>query len=928
LAAHLYSTLAPLGLQPNDVTSVVSGPHVKGSAHTAGRALDVGTVGGADIGYNPTTLAFVRRAIEKGGLQRIGSELSIINDPQIRALAAQHGVDLFRDDVSTGATGPHLHLQVAPSSAQPLTNPNTREADFRNRSAGRAPGPPLASTALDPYAGAAHALNAPGTNQPAFGGGHPQQMAGINPIAAVQTIFAQHGALNNVVKAAQFNLYRAAHAPIEALDAILGAPQRYASGTINAAGGLGGAAKAGLFGPNPIAGITNPAARAAIGHGMQVATHPRDESLQQKNTAQTVHGVGLDASTTDVDRGVEQYHGPFSSAVKALGHGTNHVARDFAAQVLTDPLSYIPLVGEVVNAGRAVTVLDRAGQAAKAVGGTDRAFVPATRSAQGIGNRVLSMGREVFGRRPELNEHLDETGRVARMGIEKKWQSKIADTLGRSDEALLRSNKPALHNVAQAADGTWQLPDAIRQRYLQEPYVYGNEEMRKAALEEGYHPTPEEAATAPEGILNYNVRSDYQTLIQPKAAKSLDETPAFQQFESYYKDGKAAFERMRREENGGLGADQYDIVANRLRLGRLFIQRRKVDQETEQFLAQHGGFKDGIPTPVSNLSHSATRYRIPVLDSVRRAGKQAVIGNPFPHGLRNVGELAYLSGGPEAFGRGLAYATKGLDEAQVERLTNMGARTEYTRNISGPLANVPGLKETTAGGQVILNRLELGYRQSLLDHYDHVLGPSRSVADEYRKADLINRDLGDYHNVSRFVAALDAIGGPFVSFRLGIVPAAVGRSIRARPNLPENVARTENDINTDPHALGNQPQKFNLGGPVDDFARLVTDPEKFMLSPSTIGPWALLDRLHKTDQGDQPESAGSFAAEEVRQYVPLSGVGESMFGLPYGGPSVTHPSQAPSALAQALMQAFGPYLSRKPSKKAEQRYKRTLEKRQ
>jgi hypothetical protein len=110
----LYEKLAPFGLHPTDVTSVVSGPHVKGSAHFDGRAIDVGTVGGVAVGDNAPTVGFLIRAIEKGGLQKIGSTLSVINNPQVVKAAQDHGVELFEDE----GTGPHMHLQVAPLSAE------------------------------------------------------------------------------------------------------------------------------------------------------------------------------------------------------------------------------------------------------------------------------------------------------------------------------------------------------------------------------------------------------------------------------------------------------------------------------------------------------------------------------------------------------------------------------------------------------------------------------------------------------------------------------------------------------------------------------------------------------------------------------------------------------------------------------------------
>lgn len=87
----------------------MSGPHVPGSAHFDGRALDVGSIAGQVVGFNRATWDFVVQAIQRGGLSRIGTLAAIVNNPAMRAFAKAHGVDLFEDE----GTGPHLHLQVS-----------------------------------------------------------------------------------------------------------------------------------------------------------------------------------------------------------------------------------------------------------------------------------------------------------------------------------------------------------------------------------------------------------------------------------------------------------------------------------------------------------------------------------------------------------------------------------------------------------------------------------------------------------------------------------------------------------------------------------------------------------------------------------------------------------------------------------------------
>jgi hypothetical protein len=86
------------------ITSLISGPHVKNSAHFQGRAVDISLPHTA-AGWN-----FVVNAIKSGRFSRVGSTADVYNDPQMQALAKQYGVDLFLDE----GTGSHVHLETPP----------------------------------------------------------------------------------------------------------------------------------------------------------------------------------------------------------------------------------------------------------------------------------------------------------------------------------------------------------------------------------------------------------------------------------------------------------------------------------------------------------------------------------------------------------------------------------------------------------------------------------------------------------------------------------------------------------------------------------------------------------------------------------------------------------------------------------------------
>jgi len=106
------------GLDPF-VTSIMHGEHkwdAQGrpvSAHHFGRAIDVGAFGGTAIGVNQPTVAALVRAIVSGRFEKIGTLKALIDSPALQRLAAMYHTELFQDDEQTGASGPHVHFQVA-----------------------------------------------------------------------------------------------------------------------------------------------------------------------------------------------------------------------------------------------------------------------------------------------------------------------------------------------------------------------------------------------------------------------------------------------------------------------------------------------------------------------------------------------------------------------------------------------------------------------------------------------------------------------------------------------------------------------------------------------------------------------------------------------------------------------------------------------
>lgn len=97
----LQTAIGTMQLPPGmQVTSLVSGPHVKNSAHFAGRAVDI-SLPRSQAGYE-----FVVDAIDSGYFSRIGTVPALVK--MLGPYAREHGVQMFEDE----GTGDHVHLEV------------------------------------------------------------------------------------------------------------------------------------------------------------------------------------------------------------------------------------------------------------------------------------------------------------------------------------------------------------------------------------------------------------------------------------------------------------------------------------------------------------------------------------------------------------------------------------------------------------------------------------------------------------------------------------------------------------------------------------------------------------------------------------------------------------------------------------------------
>lgn len=827
---------------------------------------------------------------------------------------------------------------------------------------------PFASVASDPFAAPAPA--APASADPfasAAGGGStaPPRRPGASPLAVIGEHMptAKGGALDKVVRKAKVEQHRAAIDPIGWVDAVLGGPQRAVAGLITSHGD--------------------------VGHAWQVMTHPHDAALQE-------HEIKALMKTFRIPE-------PEGNSMLAM---IGRFGARFFTQNITDPINLVPILGQFraaekgLTAARAVIeaagsvgaklpVVDRVARAGETLGGS---------SIKRVARDVGRAGEELFGRRPELSKvHTKDgkdiidkaTGAVTaragapllskkavseRIGIETKHRSYEA-AQGAHDHALLNESEVqrALRNMKPGDE----LPDAVRHRYLFEPWAHGTPHMRtQAEVMHGFVPTEEElrAFPNPSGALNYNLHEDYQTLINPRSGAHWDDAPILREAGGNHREEFRGFEKARGEREIH-ESDQFERTSNRLALGRARVRQQLTDRETEQYFndriaaerasilkekgldkpgwtlkpeitedvdreaARRAGWLHEGPVRTDLLSHGPTRVAPSSPGRVfTRLQKQAISINPFPHGLKNVGVLAFLHGGPEAFGRGLGYAQKGLDEVKTTRLIGMGLDADYVRNIGHPLEETleamgplergaakagTAFEAWTNQSNKVLTRLELGYRQALLDQLDRKWprGEIGSIAErelELKKGHVIRQALGDYRNTSRFVSGLEAFGGPFVAFRVGIVPGAVARSLVRRPNYVEAVARGQETLNE----TAGGPSALEFGGPVEDAARLGSQlpfPLGYLTSPSSLGPLGIAARFADPNR---TVSAGQIAGEAARDFIPGMGEMQSVGLLRDAFGGGYDPAPETTTAENAFASALGMYYKRRASGKAQTMFER------
>ena len=596
-----------------------------------------------------------------------------------------------------------------------------------------------------------------------------------------------------------------------------------------------------------------------------------------------------------------------------------------AAQTVTDPTTYIPLVGPLIHGAVAASTMFKIAEALDEVPAL-QGLIRAKQETLGklADNAVTDGVKNLLGSRPELHDQLEDHAYAARI-VQEHQGTKLFKPLHDVNEQEVEEDKDALENLQPNAVGQYLPTPKAMNAYNREAYVLGTPEMRAKVTQPpfNYKPTAEEAARPPLNLLDYNLRENYQTLIKPR--QSIEDT-APRISGGNYKRPDPGFEKARTKDQDSLGNNQYEITKNRLRLGVNLARRRFVDNNTEEYLSKEGGWKPGVPHDVTNLSSKAWSVHWEPGSYMKKLANESIKAFPFPHEIGNVGPLQFLHGGWTAVGKAMKYWVTGLSQAQRDRLDSFGLLPEpMARDINSPWTKPPlsyiGGKAIDKGIEVsgkILNRMEGGFRQALLDLADHEHGfdPS-NLRNEYGKAKAVFDALGDYENTSKIVKVISGIiGGPYVAFGLSVVPKSIWKAVREHPDKVIGMARAQTQLSSDKG--GPLPPGTRLGGgPLESSSRLLTDEPSYIASPARTGlpgmGFTAINRLGARNPVDPAQIGG----EMLQQYGGTVGnVMSGLFGLAYPGPGHT---RGQPDLRDALFEWMtGKYIGKEPSAKAEE----------
>jgi hypothetical protein len=551
-------------------------------------------------------------------------------------------------------------------------------------------------------------------------------------------------------------------------------------------------------------------------------------------------------------------------------------AESFTMQTLTDPLSALGPLEKLLGISVSGLAAARAGKLADAIGQT-KIFKP-------YADAVKTAGAKLFQPRPELDHIFTQEGKKARIAIENK-------------HLAVEAMNEKRDQVAKTAE------DATKSRILEYFAQHGTAKTQQEAikLSGGVLDPAKYAKVKATGVLSAG-QGGLKTLLAGVANSTEEE----------------------REEM--------------LHGFREHITHTMIERLTKQYVTDHGGLQEGVKVADAIKQGYHPKYLMGtggkfvesyITRPLAELAKATVQFNPLPHAVKNVGQLAYLAGGPEVLPRALYWAAKsarGDVSKEVIRHMQIGTHTEYGGITHNLFDNIPVLKQYLAANTKFMNHMEFGWRQALLEGLDQRLGKSSNRKDELMKGWMVNDALGDYRNTSAFVQLFHMLGGPFVAFRLGIVPKAVGHALADAPQRVESILRVQQDINT---AQQGQNNSLQTGGPVQDFAQMTQNPSQYFTSQASAGAVNLLLSLSDMWSGKSNQALPDFMAGLARNYLGPADLFMQASQIIEGhampkGPKGYQLMSPSDKLAMSFLAAFGNYIKREETPKQLHKQEKTL----
>lgn len=646
-----------------------------------------------------------------------------------------------------------------------------------------------------------------------------------------EAILAAHTKEAEAKNAVAQSLKNFAALPAEGVGALFGAPQRViASRLAHMAANPRGVAEtstAPLFGGLPA--LLDPRGREQLGNEAYAVFHPNDPSIQ--SNAEKAVGVDKLRSNDPRFRGKLQ-----------------NFAVDTGFENLTDPLNWATL-GTAAGGEIALRGIGKIG----------------TRSITSNNPLIRSTARH-------LATNVEERAggftpeEIAKINSVKQAQITRTRVQHSTDAQLLSQNRTLLKKGI--------MPEAIRQRLLQEAYVEGTPEMREQAQAFGYRPTGSEQSKAPTGMVNYNLREHYDPHTGAFDTPHNFDDLLTGELEDLRPPG-AGFEKQQTgvADPGTL----YDRVERRLAQGRGVVRHRTTVENLQT--------KAGLSPEMANAT--ATRTKVGGFEPAKalsRAQVDALLTTGLPH-MRNVGVAGYLAGGEAGVAQAMRYFLSGIPKKTLDRL-NEGGASHFGVRVPGDLSPArlipPGIRKASTG---MLDRWDQALRAARLEQVDKEM----KGADELVKLDRVNQDLGAYNLKPHYVDVLqNFLGANFPQWHNYIVPTVVGRAALRAPGRISRLGRAEQNANDT--FLPNAPYRVTLGGPVDEAASAVADPARLAFGetpgkrypsyfggPSSVGVLAPIAR--QVLYGGKKE-----IPQFISGLIPFGGVGLDVFANPFNSP--------------------------------------------